>query len=76
MIEPTDNRPDEFDQYTDAQLKAMIESHPRCATTACENGWCVWAGTGLCYPCSVKLLGREVVEKRYAATHDHEGYLL
>lgn len=41
---------------------------PACPTPDCENNVCLWAATYLCHPCSVRLLGQDEMDRRYAAT--------
>lgn len=43
---------------------------PPCQTPDCEYGVCLWADTGLCFPCSERLIGREELIRRFNATHD------
>jgi hypothetical protein len=45
---------------------------PNCASIDCMHKACLWAGTGLCYPCSEQLLGKEEMKRRYEITHDAE----
>lgn len=41
---------------------------PNCDTPDCENKRCCWGGTGRCHPCSVRLVGRAEMDRRYIAT--------
>lgn len=41
---------------------------PACATPDCDKKACLWAGTGLCTPCSQQRLGVDEVQRRYRAT--------
>lgn len=43
---------------------------PPCPTPDCEYGVCVWANTGLCFPCSMQAIGEEAMKRRWYATHD------
>lgn len=43
---------------------------PACPTPDCEYGVCSWAGTGLCFPCSEQLIGRDELIRRFNSTHD------
>jgi hypothetical protein len=45
---------------------------PNCDTPDCEHKRCCWAGTGRCYPCSRRVLGKAEMDRRYNATHDAE----
>ncbi len=50
------------------------EEWPNCAVPDCEHKRCCWAGTGFCYPCSERVLGKAEVERRYRATHASDGH--
>lgn len=66
-----------MNDYTDDQLADFRENNgyewPNCATPDCENKCCMWAGTGRCYPCSERLLGKAEMDRRYAATRNDDG---
>lgn len=47
-----------------------VFSWPACPTADCENLQCTWAETGLCHPCSVRLVGMPEMIRRWDATHD------
>lgn len=44
-----------------------------CATPDCEFKQCLWAGTGLCWPCSQAKLGYTELQRRYHATRAPDG---
>ena len=45
-----------------------------CQTPDCEYKVCLWAGVGLfCYLCSVQMVGKAEMQRRYAETHDRLG---
>lgn len=45
---------------------------PRCPTADCPNLVCMWGGEGLCHPCSIWLVGRGELDRRYRATRVSE----
>ena len=45
-----------------------LDAWPDCPKRGCENKVCQWAGSGLCYPHSVELVGETEMERRYADT--------
>ena len=47
-----------------------IDKWPNCPTPDCQHKVCLWAGTGLCSPCSDRKVGKLEMEKRYLVTHD------
>jgi hypothetical protein len=53
-----------------------LNEWPNCPIPDCANKVCVWAGTGLCYKCSEKILGVLSMAQRYLQTHDKDGKLL
>lgn len=46
-----------------------LENSPNCPTPDCPNKVCLWAGTGVCHPCSEVRLGRIEFQIRYEETH-------
>ena len=46
----------------------VLDAWSNCPTPDCENKVCIWAGTGLCHPCSVRVVGREEMKRRYVET--------
>jgi hypothetical protein len=67
-----DHVAEQFDAGDGDQLTDFREANgyewPNCDVPDCENKACVWAGTGRCHPCSVRLVGREEMDRRYSAT--------
>lgn len=49
--------------------KTKVRDWPMCPTPDCGYGVCMWADTGLCYPCSKAEVGVEEMDRRYAVTH-------
>jgi hypothetical protein len=48
----------------------ILDAWPNCPTPDCGNKVCAWTGTGVCFPCSERLITRAEVIRRYNATHD------
>lgn len=47
-----------------------LSAWPNCPTPDCPNKVCLWADTGMCYPCSEYALGKSEMEVRYTETHE------
>ncbi len=45
-----------------------INDWPDCPNQ-CGNKVCTWAFTGLCYPCSEKIYGKEIMDLCYQSMH-------
>lgn len=60
------------DQLADFRERSGYD-WPNCATPDCEHKACVWAGTGQCYPCSERRLGKSEMDRRWAATRVEDG---
>lgn len=58
---------------TDEEAEAELARWPNCAVPDCENKATLWAGTGRCHPCSVRLVGRVEMDRRYTATRNPDG---
>ena len=58
------------------EYKGTIWEWPSCPTADCEWLVCTWADTDLCYKCSLKLVGKEHLDKKYIETHDENGRLI
>lgn len=54
-------------------VAGSLESWADCEAGDCDNKYCVWAGTKLCYPCSVKQLGQKEMDHRHKLTRAEDG---
>lgn len=50
----------------------VLAAWPNCPTPDCQYKVCTWAGTGLCSPCSERLIGKAEMDRRYNETHPAE----
>lgn len=46
----------------------ILDEFEPCPTPDCQWGICRWGGTGYCYPCSERMVGRAEMDRRYEAT--------
>ena len=54
---------------------AKSNDWPPCPTPDCEHGVCLWAGTGLCHPCSIQFVGSADMDRRYMLAREIDGSL-
>lgn len=54
--------------WSDDYCEVLDGAWPSCPKPDCDNRVCRWAGTGLCHPHSVSLVGAEEMERRYRDT--------
>lgn len=56
------------EQDESLEIERDLLTWPNCPRPGCLNRTCRWAGTGLCHPHSVELVGRAEMDRRYADT--------
>jgi hypothetical protein len=48
------------------ECQAMLDAWPNCPTPDCQHKINLWLKTGLCFPCSVRVIGADEVARREA----------